>query len=189
MLSLKQRMVLSSLVISSALLCLLAAALQAGYEHPIQMSDSHGNKLGFNDSLTWELYGILLRSASLKAVLGMLGWYGVSYLSFHLAALVVFARRTIPKARRITASCFIFQVAIFPLGLLGIMVLPVLVCDFFGDKIDGETMTDFPFPFWCLFQGPWLVASALAGFWILRNTKKNLRTDAASSVSPRLCGS
>ncbi len=74
MLSQKQKIILLVLTLISISLFLLSAALETGYEHPIQTSDSKGNILGFNNPITWELYGILLKSASPIDVLRYLGF-------------------------------------------------------------------------------------------------------------------
>jgi hypothetical protein len=170
-------MVLSALAIISIVLCLFTAALQAGYEHPIQTSDSKGNSLGFNNPLTWELYGILLKSASLTTIAHLLGWYGGIYLLLHLIALSIFAINPVPKANRFVASCFFLQMLIsqfvfFPASLLGVIFLPFSIYDFFLGKIDGETITDWPFPFWVLFQTLWFVVSCTAGRLIWKHPKK-----------------
>jgi hypothetical protein len=171
MLNVKQRIILSVLVIISIVLCLFAAGLQSGYEHPIQNADSHGNQLGFNNPLTWELYGVLLKSASLISVIQMLGWYGVIYLFFHFAALWLFVINPSIKARRMIASCFFIQVLVFPMSLLGFWFTPFLVSSFLTGKIDGETLTDIPFPFWVLFQTVWFIVSSTTGVLIWRRTE------------------
>src|SRR5476649_2617026 len=113
MLSTKQRIIFSVLVMTSIGMCLIAAMLQAGYEHPIRNSDSHGNELGFLNPMTWGLYGILLRSATAGSVLGKLGGYGLWFLFFHLAALLFFALNPKLKPNRILAGAFLLQVLIF----------------------------------------------------------------------------
>jgi hypothetical protein len=171
MLNVKQRMILSVLVVISIALCLFAAALQAGYEHPIQNSDSHGNQLGFNNPLTWELYGVLLKSASLKSVIQMLGWYGAIYLFFHLVAFLFFTINPSIKANWAAKSFFLLQFLIFPVGYLGLLAFPHYIYGFFTGKLDGESLTDFPFPVWCIFQSLWLLISFASGILIWRKIK------------------
>jgi hypothetical protein len=186
MLTQKQRAVLSTLVLISALLCLFAAVLQAGYENPIQDTDSKGNQLGFNNPLTWELYGILLKSASMKTVASVLGWRGGIFLFFHFVALLFFAVNLPWNARRLSASLVLIQLLTvqlftFPVGLIGIISLPFFLYDFFAGKIDGETITDLPLPFWTAFQTLWFVVSCATGVMIWRNKKKISSREAAAN--------
>ena len=164
-------------------LSFLAAMLQAGYEHPIQDADSHGNKLGFLDPLTWELYGILLRSATLKSVGQKLGVYGLLYISFHLVAILYFTLNPALKSKRIIACGFLFQILIFPEGLAGIIGLPLTAYYFVTNKIDGEFVTDYNFPFWHLYQGIWLVASVMAGVLIWKAAKGSSASDTLPPAS------
>ena len=189
MLSAKQRMILSVLVIISISLCLVGAVLQAGYEHPIQNLDSHGNQLGFNNPLTWELYGILLRSASFTSVTYMLGWYGGIYLFFHFITLLFFAINPSIKVSRIATSFFLLQLLTFPVGYLGLPIFPVIVYFFFAGKVDGEALTDFPFAFWYIFQVLWILISGASSILIWRSAKRVLLPEERSSALPHLCGS
>jgi hypothetical protein len=169
MLSAKQKTILLVLTFISLSLFLLSASLETGYEHPIQTTDSKGNPLGFNDPITWELYGILFRSASFNGVLHHLGFYGGIYLLLHLAALAFFCTNPQIKPRRLVATVFFLQPFIFPLGLIGILALPFLISDFFTSKIDCEAIQDFPPTF--IFQSLWLWISILAGIFIWRSAK------------------
>ncbi len=109
MLSARQKIILLVLTIISVSLFLLSAILETGYEHPIQTSDSKGNLLGFNNPVTWELYGILLRSASPMSVLHYLGFYGGLYVIFHFIALALFSANPQLKAKRAVAIGFFLQ--------------------------------------------------------------------------------
>jgi len=170
----KQRTTLSVLIVVSMTMCLFAAALQAGYEHPIQNSDSGGNLLGFCNALTWELTGILLRSASLATVMQTLGTYGWLYLSLHLAALFLLATNSAMLAERRMAIGFWGQLVLFPLSWLGLLAWPGLISSFLKGQIDGETISDMPF--WWVFQPIWFFISVGAGIFIWRSTRR-LRPD------------
>jgi len=182
----RQRIILSALIVFSMLICLFAAALQAGYEHPIQTSDSKGNQLGFCNSLTWELTGILLRSATLKTVVQSLGFYGCLYLFAHALAFFFIATNSPRLAERRTASWFWIQFLVFPLSWLGLLALPDLIGSFFKGQIDGETISEFPF--WWMFQVTWFAVSLAAGTLIWRTAKKiqieltqfEIKTDSAN---------
>lgn len=169
MLTTRQRKILSTLVVISVLSFALCAALETGYEHPIQTSDGDGNVLGFNNPITVGLYFILLRSASPTGILRYLGWYGGFYLLFHLIALVFFSVNPRLKPERAVAFGFFLQPLIFPFGLIGVLVLPYFVGDFFVGKIDGEALQDFPPTL--ILQSLWLIISITAGILILQNRK------------------
>src|ERR1700722_19410426 len=144
MLSAKQRIIFPVLVTISIGICLIAAMLQAGYERPIQSSDSHGHELGFLNPMTWELYGVLLKSATLTTVLQKLGGYGLWFIFFHLVAQLFFALNPKLKSNRIVAGAFLLQVFIFPKGLAGILMFPMTAYYFLTNTIDGEFLTDLP---------------------------------------------
>ena len=170
MLSQKQKIILLMLTIISISLFLFSVALETGYEHPIQTSDSKGNVLGFNNPITWELYGILLKSASPISVLRYLGFYGGIYVLLHFIALAFFWINPKIKARRSLAVGFFVQALVFPIGWIGVLALPFLIHDFFTGKLDGESLSDFPMT-WIL-QSLWLVVSIAAGILIWRSAKK-----------------
>ncbi len=165
----KPRIILCALIIISVAVCLFSAALEAGYKHPIQVADSKGHQLGFNNSLTWELCGILLKSASLKTVATTLGFYGGFYLVAHGISFYLLRRRGSQTATRATANWFWLQLLFFPLGWFGILLLPEFFRSLVKGQIDGETISDFPF--WWTFQPLWFAVSLSAGILICKRLK------------------
>ncbi len=166
MFTVRQRLIFPLLITISIVFCLVAAALQDGYENPIQTRDTKGNPLGFNDPITLELYGILFKSASISGITNKLGWYGLMYVLFHFAALVLFIINFKLDAWKALGSCFLLQIFLFPTGILGLFLLPFYMLFFLGGSVDGESITDFNFPFWYLFQSLWIITSISAGIMI-----------------------
>ena len=189
----KHRIILSALVLTSALLCWFAASLQAGYaDSPGDTHDSGGHPLGFLNPVTGGLCAIMLRNATLPTTLDMLGWYGGLYLWAHLIALVAFAIDLAGRARRAMAIASWLQLVLFPTCWLTLFfLLPHVAANFFAGKIDGETISDIPF--WWTFQPLWLAISALTGILLWQQsdcTEQGKAVSVSESfASPRLRGS
>lgn len=188
------RIILSTLILISAVLIWFGASLQAGYaDSPSDTRDSTGHPLGFLNPVTWELCGIMVKNATLPTTLEMLGWYGGLFLLVHLAALVALAINLADRARRTVAISFWLQLIVFPTGWVGLLYfLPHVAANFFAGKIGGETISDIPF--WWTFQPLWFAISIAAGIltWRQRVSPERNETSAIisqSSVSPRLGGS
>ncbi len=166
----KKKTILLVIISLSALLCVFASAIQAGYENsPEDTHDSQGNTLGFIKPITWELCGTLLKNANLAAIARVFGWYGGLFLLTHLLAILVLVlnfRRIKPKLA--VAFCWL-QLVIFPSGWIGVLLFPFVVIAFFEGKIDGEQVSELPF--WWTFQPLWFVASVLAGIWLWQSSR------------------
>lgn len=185
MLTTKQRIILSALVIVSASLCLLAAAMGSGYDHPIRDHDSQGHPFGFNNPMSWEMYGILLASASWSGMANQLGWLGGIYLLFHFLALYFFKVNLLSKRPRTTAISFFIISLLFPIGWVSLWFAPFTFYWIVTGKIDGETLTDGP-PFWVLFQFIWIITCFVTGFlvWRRRGHHDAVLPDAARVIRP-----
>lgn len=162
-LSRRKRAFLFATIAASLLLCLLAVALQAGYEDsPTGLHDSNGHALGHNEPLTRELARMVLANATLGSMVDALGWHGGLFLLLHLLAIAYLAGALRSSSGLAARFCWM-QFVVFPLGWVGCLMLFTSVVD---GEIDGEGLTDIPF--WWTFQPLWLFAVALAGWWLQR---------------------
>jgi hypothetical protein len=152
-----QRYFLMAAIGLSALLIILATALQTGYENtPYGIRDSQGNPLGFNEPITAELYGILLRNVDWNGFVKYLGWYGVLCLVLHaIGFIIVGSLHTSQSTWR--RMFFLAQLVLFPLGWLGVLFVPLFLLMFSTGKLDGEGVSDLPLNL--LFTALWIAIS------------------------------
>ena len=179
----RKRAVLFVLTSVSLLLCLLTAAIQAGYENsPTGLRDSEGHALGFNLPLCWELCRMLLANASPGAIANALnGWYGGLYIGMHSLALVVLAGAVKLSPRRAATTCWI-QLFLFPTGWFGLVILPFVTVEFLRGEIDGESISEIPLCWSC--QPIWFLASALAILWFRNSLGQRLSSALTMVVRP-----
>lgn len=171
----RKRTVLLAMTVASFVLCLFAAALEAGYGEPLVGSkDSAGNELGYQLPLTWELCRAMLANASSDAIVSHLGWFGGLFLFMHLllAGLLAGADRI---AHRASAAIAWLQLVLFPTGGLGLIVLPFVTLDCLRGKLDPEALCEPPL--WWTFQPLWLLTAVLSGVGWLKASGETHRPD------------
>lgn len=150
-------------IAASLLLCVLAAALEAGYADSMRaLRDTEGHGLGHGEPLTPELARMVLSNATAGSMIDALAWYGVLFLVLHLLALAYLVGALRTSSGFAARFCWM-QFVFFPLGWLTSLMLFSLIVH---REIVGEDLTDVSF--WWTFQSLWLLAAALAGWWLQR---------------------
>ena len=158
-----------AMAISSALLCIVAAATQVGYESSFGVQDSAGNSAGFLQPVTRELFFIFLHNCTVAGIAENLGWYGAVYLVVHLLAILYLVFASSRSVFGVAAVGCWLQPVLFPTGVLGLFLLPHFLTAFFAGKVDGEMISEMPF--WMTFQPFWIVSAFVFGFffWALHS--------------------
>jgi hypothetical protein len=115
---------------------------------PYDTTDSMGRAMGFNDRFSQEHWGILLRTIDwqdyrFEAQALDSGYFWLSVL-MHFAA-VGWILRGDPLRLRTPLVFLGVQVLAFPLGLLGLVILPAVFADVIRGNFDREGIIDLPF--------------------------------------------
>lgn len=141
----------------------LWVALATGIEQmPSNTMDSDGRTMGFNDPLSVEHYGIILRSWSFYYLRG-LGYYDWLLLAMNgLGVGIVLSGRAGGKKAR---YFFLGQLAVFlPGALLGGMLAPYVLMGVMSGGLDRESFTDIPIASLPI-QWVWVWAALLVFFF------------------------
>lgn len=150
---------LVGLVILSLAFGLSVVAFRAGLDAtPYETTDSAGREMGFNDTFSWEHYGIILQNCSVLGTLDYMGPYEWLLLGCHALAIVLLLR--VPD-KPWTVGFFLAQPLLFPWGLPGQIVLFAYLWGTVSGtgSHDREGFIDIPFipliahSFWLLTAG------------------------------------
>jgi len=151
------------LLVAGGIVILLLVVLRAGIgATPDETTDSAGRHMGFNDPLSLDHYGIMVRNFS--PVLLMQPEYFYEWILFAAYAIgfgLVFSRRRF--GLRATRRFFAFQALIFPLAWFGLPWLPIILKDMFTGRMDREGFIDIPF-LWVTAHTVWLITSVVIFF-------------------------
>jgi hypothetical protein len=115
---------------------------------PYDTTDSMGRTMGFNDRFSQEHWGILLRTIDwqdyrfeAQALDSVYFWLSVL---MHFAA-VGWILRGDPLRLRTPLVFLGAQILAFPLGLLGLVILPAMFAELISGNFDREGIIDTPF--------------------------------------------
>ncbi len=168
-----------ALVVLSLVFGLSVIAFQAGLgATAYETTDSEGRTMGFNDRFSREHYGIILGNVSLQGTPGSM--HDLIFVGMHGLALGLLAG--VRDGKWMIRFCLL-QPLVFPLGLLGIYILPLWVADIaYYRTSDRESFVDVPFvPI--MAGGFWLwVVAAIA--WRLHRFRKRLRQSPLLGEAP-----
>ncbi len=168
------------LVVASLLFGIGVIAFMEGLNAtPYETTDAMGRTMGFNDQFSREHYGIIFENMSLRGTLKAMGEIdyfafvpfrnaGWCFVTVHLIALLVLARA---REEKWITRFFLAQPVLFPWGVIGIFVLPLMVLDLvWFREADRESFVDVPFV--CIAaHGCWLMVSGIIA-WRCHRLKK-----------------
>lgn len=149
---------LGVLVLASFVLCAIFIILRVGLGATVYgTTDSAGRTMGFNDLLSAEHYGIMVRNFSFAALLRPEAAYEWVLLTMHLvgAGLLLFGNHV---SLRLTRWFFALQALLFPFGVPALLILPLIVMGIVTGDMDREGFIDIPFII-CTAHPVWLLAS------------------------------
>jgi hypothetical protein len=134
-----------SLIALSFTLCSVVIIFVAGvWNTPFSTTDGAGRAMGFNDRFSAEHYAIALSRFSVQTLLSFDYAYSFVLLGMHGWGAWLILGQPLSHARRIRRF-FAAQAMVFPLGWIGLFVLPwTLQCVFRG-TLDREEIIDVPF--------------------------------------------
>ena len=149
---------LSVLVLASFALCVIFIVLRLGLgATDYGTTDSAGRAMGFNDLLSAEHYGIMVRNFSFAALLKPEAAYEWVLLAMHAvgAGLLFFGNRV---SLRLTRWFFAIQALLFPIGIPALLILPLIVMGLVTGDMDREGFIDIPFII-CTAHPVWVLTS------------------------------
>jgi hypothetical protein len=150
---------LSILIAASFVFGATMIALRLGLNHTgFEVTDSTGAPMGFNDPLGREHHWILLQNFRVSDLASSKHTYEWIWLAMHgIGAALLLAGQRIPV--RLTRWFFALQCAVFPIGVLGMLLLPFIATDFvMGWPTDREGFVDIPF-ITCTAHAAWVLTS------------------------------
>ena len=154
--SLRIRCGLVGVVFLSFGLCSLIAAFVTGlWNTPFSTTDSLGRTMGFNDNLSFQHYAIALSNFSFSKFSSIDFLYTWVLLTAHVIGLGMLATKRDRKEIQ-TKLYFRIQLFLFPVGWIGMFVLPMLAAETANQSLDREGVIDIPFialtaqPFWLI---------------------------------------
>ena len=154
-----------------------ATMLEAGYYNtPYETKDSKGNPLGFNDTITMELYGIMFLNADWNSFCKRIGVYsGLYVLTQFVGLIAVVTTKEMNEAKAKWRMYYFFlQPVLFPAGWLGLLLLPVFLLG-----ADGETITD-GIPLGWIFQPVWFAICISLGIYYFRIAVRSARVTVSA---------
>lgn len=157
----------ATLIVCSLLVQLTALALSIGYWRYQGLADSKGNRVEFNNPLTHEHIGMLvrrgfawdtMRSAEVDPI-------HASILMAHgLALILVFSRRT---SWFLVAVFALTQVIALFWGALGVLML---LAHLSGPAWTGESIVEGPLS-WIAASGVWFAVSCILFVWVANTNR------------------
>jgi hypothetical protein len=126
---------------------------------PDETVDSLGRKMGFNDPLSLEHYGIIIRNFRPSLLFQWEYFYEwILFGAFAAGCVFVWSRHRFgsPGFRLFFAA----QLVLFPAGWFGFLFFPGVVRSILAGTMDREGFTDVPF-LWGTAQTIWLSTSIL----------------------------
>jgi len=146
---------------------------------PYETTDSAGHRMGFNDPLSMEHFGIIFSNFRIQKFFGFAYAYSWLLLVMHALGAWLLFRVERLGWRRIRWF-FALQGLLFPVGWLGFIALPLMIRWLLNGTFDREAMIDAPFI--ALTAQPIWIATALAVF------AASWRTSAQAAAAPVRCG-
>jgi hypothetical protein len=135
---------LALIAISFTLSTLMLIADVGIWNTSYETTDSAGRRMGFNDPLSMEHYGIILSNFSIQKLLAPAYAYSWLLLIMHLVGAGLLLRYE--GLDRVPIRVFFaLQSLFFPVGWLGFFYLPLVVRWLLNGTFDQEAMTDAPF--------------------------------------------
>jgi hypothetical protein len=126
---------------------------------PYETADSAGRTMGFNDRLSLEHYGIIIRNFKPSLLLRSEYLYDqILFTSYAVGFVLIFSRRFF--GLRSTRWFFAIQALLFPFAWAGLLAFPVIAFSIFTGQMDRESFIDIPF-LWVTAHTVWLVTSML----------------------------
>jgi hypothetical protein len=148
--------VLILLVCAALLASVLAIVLDVGLRNtPYETRDSVGRPMGFNDRLSAEHYGIVLKNFTFGRFAEWVYLYDWILLAMQIAGIALLLSRQ-PSARKAEFWFFAAQPLLFPLALLAVPMIWLMPKNFVEGHVCRQTITDIPFiactahPLWVL---------------------------------------
>lgn len=176
------QLLLLALVLASLAFTLVCLLLSAGLSNtPYETQDSAGRRIGFNDPISAEHLGILLRNVRLHT----LGRPEALYLELQLVltAFVAWQLAGISQGNwRRLRGFLLAQILVFPLGVIGWYSMPYFVRRLTTGTLDREDFTD-GFVGLLPTQSFW-VAVAFTSFVVLGGLPKSSDTDPKQKGDP-----
>lgn len=167
-----QRLLFAAVSVSLAW-SLFVCALDAGIKAtPYETTDSRGRAMGFNDPLSAEHFLIILGNFRPHHLLSPEYIYALLLLVAHVLALGLLFRSA-REGRLCRAAPFWLQSLLFPLGWMGLIVLPVTLSTAVSGRLDREGIIDIPFVL-CTAQPVWVLTSVGVA-WALRRARPRVR--------------
>jgi len=156
---------LSILVGGSLLTFTAAVVLRLGLgATPYATMDSAGRTMGFNDPLSWEHYGIMVRNFRPADFFRTEHGYDWLLLVMHaMGGWLLLARSS--ASARVTRWFFALQAAIFPIGLMLVWLPPIMFVAMFGTSSDREGFIDIPYILF-VSQSTWVLVSLAITFFL-----------------------
>ncbi len=145
--------------LSIAVCCLVIVAVAGIESTPYSTTDSAGRSMGFNDRLSPEHYWIMFSSFRVQALLDRDYLYSWFLLAMHACGAWLIVRQGDFGPRRIRRF-FALQGLLFPLGWLGLIMLPSTIRSICSGTLEREDIIDVPFI--ALTAGPFWIATAMA---------------------------
>ena len=170
-------------IVASFAFCGFVIAFVTGLQHtPGDMTDSVGRTMRFNDRLSPEHYVIALSNFTIHDLFTLESLYSLILLGMHVSgASMILSRRQVNPQR--IRRFFLAQGLIFPLGWIGIFVLPWTMASVFNGAMDPEAFIDIPFI--ALTAHPVWIATAMFIAFALR--KRSVQaTDSGSEYGSQV---
>lgn len=176
------QLILLAPVLASLAFTLVSLLLSAGLSNtPYETQDSAGRRIGFNDPISAEHLGILLRNVRLHTLRTPEALY--LELQLVLTAIVAWQLAGIRQGNwRRLRGLLIAQILVFPLGVIGWYSMPYFVRRLVAGTLDREDFTD-GFVGLLPTQSFW-VAIALTAFVVLGGQPKSSDTDPTPKSEP-----
>ena len=132
-------------IIVSFILSILTVILDVGiWNTPYETRDSHGRPMGFNDPLSAEHYGIIVSNFRVQHLFRPVYAYTWALWIMHALGVGLLWRVGSLGASRVRWF-FGLQGALFPVGWLGFLTLPLTVDWILTRTFDREAIIDIPF--------------------------------------------
>jgi len=163
--------------------CSFVIAFVTGLENtPSSTRDTDGRTMGFNDRLSREHYAMALSNFRPQNLLRPESVYSLLLLGMHgWGAWLIFSRSK--SNSRSVRRFFLAQGFLFPLGWIGIFILPWAIRSAIGGRLDREGFVDVPFI--ALTTHPiWIATAMVIAFALGRGFRQG--TEAGFRYGPQM---
>jgi hypothetical protein len=147
------------LVLCGAVILLLVILYAGIVATPYETADSAGRTMGFNDRLSLEHYGIIIRNFKPSLLFRSDYLYDqILFASYAIGLVLIFSHRF--SGLRSTRWFFAIQGLLFPFAWAGLLAFPIILFSVFTGQMDREGFIDIPF-LWVTAHTVWLTTSLL----------------------------